>query len=58
MFFSGSIGEGRDLGVVGVPGELALDGGSARVNGGGAKYTGSLAFSAPNADAAECRVRV
>lgn len=48
-FFSGSRGEGIDLGVVGVPGEEDLRGGRARVKGGGARdIGGSLAFSDPS----------
>lgn len=50
-FFSGNIGDGSDLGVVGVvePGDEDLDGGGAKVSGGGARVIGgSRAFSAPN----------
>lgn len=49
-FFSGSVGDGRDLGVVGVEaGDVDLDGGGAKLKGGGARVIGgSLAFSAPN----------
>ena len=59
-FFSGTKGEGNDLGVVGVdPGEVDRDGGGAKVKGGGARVIGgSLAFSAPNCAAAEWSVKV
>lgn len=54
-FFSGNIGEGIDLGVVGVePGDELLKGGGPRVKGGGARdIGGNLAFSAPSWAAAE-----
>lgn len=59
-FFSGSFGEGIDLGVVGVdPGEADRRGGRARVKGGGASVIGGRrAFSAASCADAECNVNV
>lgn len=60
-FFSGNIGDGIDLGVVGVvaPGVVDLVGGGPNVRGGGARDIGGRrAFSAPSWAAAECNVRV
>lgn len=55
-FFSGIIGDGNDLGVVGdmEPGEVVLVGGGAKVRGGGANdIGGNLAFSDPSCATAE-----
>lgn len=59
-FFSGSIGDGIDLGVVGVdPAEADRRGGRARVKGGGASVIGGKrAFSDASCAAAECNVNV